>query len=702
VLVPVKFRHRIGFLVILAAAGLVTVAAVTLVLGKRAEQQLAGIETRYVPLIELDRDLKTLFAQIPHALEEAATAGEDARLHDADALHTAVAERLRTGHRTIADNGGDPVALEGELRAYYGEARHIAAALVAGTNPAQLEAEIETMRRAQQRFASHLDAATAPDRRRLAAAFATARASQRNAIWIDFVVASSALVLIVLLSRQIIRDTVRSLHAVTRGVERLARGQLAQEIDVTTQDELGDLAREANRTAARLREYHDQLGNANATLGARNATLIAAQQLLEERAEDLARASRYKSEFLANMSHELRTPLNSIMVLSQVLADNEDRVLTGKHVEFATLIHRSGEELLALINEVLDLAKVESGKQVVACGPLAMADLQGYVRRMFQPLAMHKRLPFEVEAAGDLPATIRTDWTRLAQILKNLIANAFKFTERGKVVVQIARASAAMSSRTDGTEIVDPIAISVADTGIGIAAAHLDWIFEAFTQAETGTSRKFGGTGLGLAIARQLARLLGGELTVRSTLGVGSTFSLVLPIDGPVATEGAPRPAAPATTAALPPLADDHRSRAATPPCLVATEDHAAEPSFVGKTVMIVDDDMRNVYSLSNALRGKQLAVVTATDGQEALDELDRHPGIDLVLMDMMMPRMDGREATRLIRAQPRFRELPIIALTANTMQGEREKCIAAGANEYIAKPIALGDLLGVLRAWLA
>ncbi len=701
-LAPLKFRHRIGFLVIIAAVGLVTVAAVTLVLGQRSEQQLAGIETRYVPLIELDRDLKTLFAQIPHALEEAATAGEEARLRDADALYAAVAERLRSGRHAIAGNGGEPAALEGELRAYYDEARGVSAALVAGTSAAQIGVEIETMRQAQQRFASSLDAATTPDRRRLAAAFATARASQRNAIWIDIVVASSALVLIMLLSRRIIRDTVRSLRAVTRGVERLARGELAHEIDVTTQDELGDLAREANRTAARLREYHDQLSNANATLEARNVTLVAAQELLEERAEDLARASRYKSEFLANMSHELRTPLNSIMILSQVLADNEDRVLAGKHIEFATLIHRSGEELLALINEVLDFAKVESGKQVVTCGPLAMTDLQNYVRRMFQPLAMQKQLAFEVDVAGDLPAMIRTDWTRLAQILKNLIANAFKFTERGKVVVRIARATVPMLRQADGTAVVDPIVISVADTGIGIAPGNLGWIFEAFAQAETGTSRKFGGTGLGLAIARQLARLLGGELTVDSTFGVGSTFVLVLPVDGPASAEGASRPAAPAGTAALPLLADERRNRASTPPSLIAVEDHAVEPSFEGKTVMIVDDDMRNVYSLSNALRSKQLAVVTATDGQEALDELDRHPEIDLVLMDVMMPRMDGHEATRLIRAQPRFHELPIIALTAMTMQGEREKCIAAGASEYLAKPVALGDLLGVLRTWLA
>jgi signal transduction histidine kinase len=704
VLVPLKFRHRIGFLVVLAAAGLVTVTAVTLVLGQRGEHQLAGIETRYVPLIELDRDLKTLFAQIPHALEDAATAADEARLRDADALYAAMIVRLSTGRHALLDNGGDPAALDARLRAYYSAARAVAAAIVAGRPTAQIGGEIEAMRRAHQTFATDLDVSTTPDRRRLTDAFAAARASQREAIWIDVVVATSALVLIMLLSRRIIRSTVSSLQAVTRGVERLARGDFGSEIDVTTRDELGDLAREANQTAVRLREYHDQLSNANATLETRNATLVAAQLLLEDRAADLARASRYKSEFLANMSHELRTPLNSIMILSQVLAEDDDHVLTGKQIEFATLINRSGEELLALINEVLDFAKVESGKQVLEFATLKLADLQHYVRRMFEPLATQKQLGFAVEAAGELPATIRTDWTRLAQILRNLIANAFKFTERGEIVVRIARPRSGVTRRADGAAIPDPIVISVSDTGIGIAADNQAWIFEAFAQAETGTSRKFGGTGLGLAIARQLAMLLGGDLTVESTLGAGSTFSLVIPAEGGAATDGgARRPAARSGGPALPPWADDRLVNDHTPSYLLGLdgEDGAHEPGFDGRTVMIVDDDMRNVYSLSSALRSKRLHVITAADGQEALDELDRCARVDVVLMDVMMPRMDGHEATRRIRAQPRFRDLPIIAITAQTMAGDREKCIAAGASDYIAKPLDFGQLLRVLRTWL-
>jgi signal transduction histidine kinase len=710
--VALKFRHRIGLLVVLVATALVTVTAVALVLGSRGEQQLAGIETLYVPLIELDRDLKTKFADIPRLLENAVAAAEDSRLRDADQLYADVIARVRAGQHSILANGHDPMALETEIAGYYSEAREIAAALVAGTPPGQLGVKIGVMRHRAQAVSKLLDTATTPDRHRLAAAFATARAAQRDAIWIDFVVAACALVLIGLLSWRIIRDTVRALRAVGVGVERLARGEFAHEIAVTTHDELGDLAREANRTAGRLREYREQaerdaeaLRDAYAALATRNATLVAAQQLLEERAGELARASRYKSEFLANMSHELRTPLNSIMILSKVLAENHDRGATGgmteRQVEFATLIHKSGEELLALINEVLDLAKIEAGKQELAFESLRLGELEDYVRRMFAPLAAQKQLAFEVELAGELPVAIRTDRARLAQIVKNLIANAFKFTERGGVTVRMFRAPDARPRGADRAPIVDPLVIAVSDTGIGIAPDKQAWIFEAFAQADTGISRKFGGTGLGLAIAKQLATRLGGDLTVDSALGAGSTFSVVLPIGGPPDTCAAPRPVPSGT---LPPRSVDDRPERTTaaPYLLGALDAPGAEPILDGKTVLIVDDDMRSVYLLSSALAAKRLHVITAADGQEALDELDRTPGVDIVLLDSMMPRMDGLEALARVRAQPRFRELPVLMLTAQTMPGHRERCLAAGASDYLAKPVDLGDLLGLLRTWLA
>jgi signal transduction histidine kinase/CheY-like chemotaxis protein len=699
---PLKFRHRIGLLVALAAAALVAVTVVTLVLGRRGAQQLAGIETRYVPLVELDRDLKTLFEQIPRALEDAAAAAEDAKLRDADALYDRLVVRLRAGWGVLLSNGANPVALETELRDYYGNAREVSAALVAGSQALPLSAKIDEMARARHALTAHLAQATTPDRRELAGAFTAARVSLQEALWLDIAVAGAALLLIGLLSWRLIRYTVSTLRAVSIGVERLARGDVTHEIEVRSDDELGELAREANQTAARLREYREQahqhaaeLREAYATLESRNATLVAAQQLLEDRAEELARTSRYKSEFLASMSHELRTPLNSIMILSAVLAENRDLNMTAKQIEFATLINKSGDELLALINEVLDLSKIEAGKQVMVYEPMLVADLLDYVRRMFQPLALQKNLAFEVETSGDLPVRIRTDRSRLAQIVKNLIANALKFTERGRVAVRVSRGAPDGEPRDGAPAIADPIVIAVSDTGIGIAVEQQAWIFEAFAQADVGISRKFGGTGLGLTIAKELAVRMGGNLTVASTLGEGSTFSVVLPIAGPAIEPPVVRPAV-ATLA--PPIAERNRG-SAPPPVRAATL--GDQPELDGKTVMIVDHDMRNVYSLSNALRGKRVEVITAADGQEALDELVRTARVDLVLIDVMMPHADGFEATRRIRAIERFRDLPIIALSAPAAPGQRERCLAAGASDYVAKPVDVAQLLGVLRDWL-
>jgi signal transduction histidine kinase len=663
VIAPLKFRHRIGILVVLAAAALIAVTAVTLVLGSHVAQQLAGIETRYVPLVELDRDLKTLFTAVPRALEDAAGAAEESGLRAADEHYETLLHSVRAGWPVIIGNGGNPLALEAELRAYYSNARAVAAALIAGTQASELAARIEVMASAQKALSNHLDQATTPDRRRLASAFTSARSSQRQALWLDIAVACAALVLIGLLSWRLIRYTVTTLRAVTVGVERLARGDAAHEIEVTSRDELGDLAREANQTAVRLREYREQVG--------------AAQQLLEHRAAELARASRYKSEFLASMSHELRTPLNSIMILSAVLAENRDQNMTARQLEFATLINRSGDELLALINEVLDLSKIEAGKQAMDCRPMPVADLVDYIRRMFQPLAGQKNLAFEVETSGDLPTEIRTDRARLAQIVKNLVANALKFTERGRVMVRISREWRAAGS-AGAPAIDDPIVIAVSDTGIGIAPDHQAWIFEAFAQADAGISRRFGGTGLGLTIAKELAIRLGGDLTVESTPRAGSTFSVILPIAGP-ATSEVPAPRLAPSTSIAPPFAQARKRDGAA--LADRTGDASGDLSSLdGKTVMIVDDDMRSLYQLSSALRGKHLQVITAADGAAALDELVRHPRIDLVLIDATNATgvdVDDHEATRRIRGVERFRDLPILPLT---------------------KPVDFAHLLGVLR----
>ncbi|MEO6773344.1 MAG: ATP-binding protein [Kofleriaceae bacterium] len=256
----IPFRYRVGLLVLLAAIALVTVTAVSLVLGNRSAANLSGIETRYVPLIELHRDLETTFEQIWRTLEDAADAGEPVKVRDADALRGELSSRLRAGGPTIADNGGDAAALSVELALYYGPARELAVELARGTPAGQLSSQIATMQRARFAFASHLDSATAPNRERLAAAFEAARASQRSSLRIDIAVAFGALLVMTLLSWRIIRTTVRSIYAVTEGVERLAAGTFDHEIVVASTDEIGDLATEANRTASRLREYREQVG----------------------------------------------------------------------------------------------------------------------------------------------------------------------------------------------------------------------------------------------------------------------------------------------------------------------------------------------------------------------------------------------------------------------------------------------------------
>ncbi len=656
------------------------------------------------------------------------------------------------------------------------------------------------------------------------------------------------------------------------------------------------------------------------------------------------------------MSHELRTPLNSIMILSRILAGNEEGGLSAKQIEFAEVIHKSGDDLLTLINDILDLAKIESGKQELVYAPVAVGDVATYLRQMFEQLANQKGLAFEVEVQEDSRIEIRTDRTRLEQILKNLLSNAIKFTEKGSVAVRIFK-PAADDRLPNAAPDEEAVAFAVTDTGEGIPADKQQMIFEAFAQADGGTSRRFGGTGLGLAIARQLAVRMGGEIRLDSEPGRGSTFALHVPTREPRRR--------PVTTSAPPQIAMPERERRVvvpddrwelTPgePCLLVIEDdpdfagslvdlirqggfralaatsgnhgldlaarfrpsgiildvglpdldgwgvmerlqadratreipvhfisagggserahsmgavgflnkpvepqqirdairtlgnsagaatsvllvepdpemrealravlsrvaprieavgsdeealaqlergpfgvlvldlalpekaagmalveqirsrpelvsmpivvhtgvalspgetrdlerlsetivvlesersiervmeetrlflhqirtqlpeqrrrmfqvvHGREAVLEGKRVLIVDDDMRSLYSLSNALQAKQLQIIAAADGMEALEKLAEHIDTDLVLMDIMMPRMDGHEAIRRIRKQPRFRRLPIIALTARTMPGERQRCLDAGATDYIPKPVDIDRLVSLLRVWLS
>ncbi|WP_152643343.1 ATP-binding protein, partial [Anaeromyxobacter sp. PSR-1] len=428
---------------------------------------------------------------------------------------------------------------------------------------------------------------------------------------------------------------------------------------------------ELKRSNAELEAQAAELNEKARLLEQKNSEVELASRSLEEKAEQLQLISRYKSEFLANMSHELRTPLNSLLILSKMLAENRDGNLTVEQVKFASTVYTSGHELLGLINEILDLSKIEAGKMPIEPRDTRLESVRDDLEQTFRHVAEHKGLGFQVRMAPELPERIHTDPTRLLQILKNLISNAFKFTERGEVVLDVGPAAGGA------------LAFAVRDTGIGIAADKQKLIFEAFQQADGTTSRKYGGTGLGLTISREIARLLGGSIEVESAPGRGSVFTLVLPARWAGAETGH----------------DPAMALAAERP-----EDYPELPAgvdFSGRTVLLADDDMRNLFAIHSVLETAHVKVIHAQNGREALQVLEASPQVDLVLMDTMMPEMDGLSAIRAIRAQPRYRALPIVSLTAKAMKGDRDDALAAGATDYVAKPVDPQRLLAVIGRWL-
>jgi len=617
--------------------------------------------------------------------------------------------------------------------------------------------------------------------------------------------------------------------------------------------ELGSRQEELQQTNQELQEKARLLAHQNQEVERKNQEVEQARQALEEKAKQLALTSKYKSEFLANMSHELRTPLNSLLILSDQLSKNPDGNLSAKQTEFAKTIHSSGNDLLMLINDILDLSKIESGTVEVDIGELRLADLQSYVDRTFRHVAESKGVEFVIDINGIVPKAIYTDSKRLQQVIKNLLSNAFKFTQHGRVSLTVAMASYGWNPENEGLNRAGPVlAISVADTGIGIPSDKQQIIFEAFQQADGSTSRKYGGTGLGLAISREISRLLGGEIRLVSSPGKGSTFTLYLPhsytpqktsrraaiVTENGASHSAPAPPAPPVIVETPKLVnevgDDRESIQPGDPVLLIVENdlgfakllleaardkgfrglvtslgaaalamareykpdaitldvivdssppdmsivdlieqvgaarngsappvilYSNEPpsdrdghgllrslqaiSFrqvcslerlldqtafflhtpitklaeakrrtveqlyqddevlTGKKVLIVDDDIRNIFSLTSILEWRNMVVVSSETGRDAIRILQADPDIDIVLMDIMMPEMDGLDTMRVIRKLPQFNSLPIIAVTAKAMKGDREKCIEAGAWDYLSKPVDTEQLLGVLRVWL-
>ncbi len=401
-------------------------------------------------------------------------------------------------------------------------------------------------------------------------------------------------------------------------------------------------------------------------LRARNQEVELAKRLVEEKAEQLALSSSYKSEFFANMSHELRTPLNSLLILARELQDNEQKNLTEMQVQYASVIHSSGTDLLGLLNDILDLAKVESGTVVLEIGRLPLDEFLEAIERDFRPVADQKRVAFTVERAAGVPPAIVTDSRRLRQVLKNLLSNAFKFTDQGEVRLRVsAEAHPVLGGVT---------AFSIVDTGIGITTEMQQRMFEAFAQADGTTAREYGGTGLGLSISRELVRLLGGEITLASEPERGSTF-----------------------TVHLPPLPDPAPEQPNGGFALTPRTERQPSAALSGRKALVIDDDFRNIFALKSLLERGGLEVVSAESGEEGVEILARTPDIDVVLVDIMMPVMDGYAAIRAMRSLPEGEALPIVALTANVAAGESRRCIDAGASAYVSKPVDTDELLTLL-----
>jgi signal transduction histidine kinase/CheY-like chemotaxis protein/HAMP domain-containing protein len=443
-----------------------------------------------------------------------------------------------------------------------------------------------------------------------------------------------------------------------------------------TEELLGQLKRSNVELEQRSTELEDQARE----LETRNREIADASVSLEEKASQLALVSKYKSEFLANMSHELRTPLNSIIILSGLLAENQEHHLSHEQEEYAKAILSSGRDLLALISQILDLSKIEAGRMEIDKRRVALTNVRAFAEQSFQPLASQKHLGFQVAIDPDAPATIATDDQRLQQILKNLLSNAFKFTEVGSVELRMSLERDLRGFKSQALRNAPAaVAFAITDTGIGITVEKQELVFEAFQQADASTSRVYGGTGLGLTISRELARLLGGEIHLRSAPGVGSTFTLYLPI----AREDE-------TTAAIP------------PPAIAALPVGEAEgaSALAGTTILVVDDDVRNLFAVTSLLEQAGATVLPAGNAQEAFDVLAGERDVDIVLMDMMMPEVDGYRAARELRE--RHFERPIVALTAKAMPGDREKALDAGCNDFVPKPVERDRLIAVLRQYAA
>ena len=474
-------------------------------------------------------------------------------------------------------------------------------------------------------------------------------------------------------------------------------------------DELQSRQEELQQTNEELEEKARLLAHQNQEVERKNQEVEQARQALEDKARQLALTSKYKSEFLANMSHELRTPLNSLLILSDQLCINSERNLTGKQVEFAKTIHSSGNELLMLINDILDLSKIESGTVVLEVGELRIEELQRYVERTFRHVAESKNVQFSIQLDPRLPKSIFTDSKRLQQIIKNLLSNAFKFTYQGEVTLAIQPASAGWKSdNEDLNRATEVLAFSVSDTGIGIPLDKQQIVFEAFQQADGSTSRKYGGTGLGLAISRELSRLLHGEIRLVSGPHKGSVFTLYLPHTHMAArasrksTDSAAEEADAAIRAAM--HGGERKSDAhtelviATPPTDVATlVNEAGDDRDIirpgDRVLLIIENDLAFARFLLDTAREKGFKGLVTSMGAAALALVQEYQP-SAITLDIFLPDIDGWRVLARLKNDVETRHIPVYVIST---EEARERAVRSGAKDFVAKPIQNKQVLSIM-----
>jgi len=606
--------------------------------------------------------------------------------------------------------------------------------------------------------------------------------------------------------------------------------QQAEELQMLNHDleeksqELSQQQDQLEKNNLELEQQQILLKNKNEDFERANIELKHTKEEIEAKAIDLEKASRYKSEFLANMSHELRSPLNSILILSEILVKNEKQELSAKHVEFAKTIHGSGSDLLSLIEDILDLSKVEAGKVSLFKESINVHELAKDLEDKFRPLIEKKKINFYVTVEDNTPKSFYSDRVRVEQIIRNFLGNAIKFTDHGSVSLVFKKGPDHLTPSFRAPLDEETIEMAVIDTGIGIKDENQQAVFRAFYQVDGGTSRKYGGAGLGLTISKNLSEILGGDVFIKSKFQEGSSFSLILPVawhkEEPTSIEekkphlivtakpqekelskiliveddaiqrhslieiiespariitdvgsgheamtllgnekfdclvldlklpgingmdvltyvkkSSPNPDTPVIVLTGKDLSEAERKvldQYADSVVIKGQRSHERlkdevtvfierdkrgimlqkksvpkevrhrENFFNNRCVLLVDDDIRNLFATMTLLENKGCTVQTAYNGKEAIETLEKNPKIELILMDMMMPDMDGYEATRQIRKNPRYHDIPIIAVTAKAMTGDKEKCLEAGASDYLSKPLEVEKLFSLFRIWLS